>query len=86
MEKITKEQFEKAQGKLGRAFSPFRRALEDVLIEEGLLITRDEWQALGYKTNPNALVGQTFREPRSTKKFKVKTLSGEQGWVFLRIK
>lgn len=82
MDKITKEEFEKAPARKGQS-RILTNALETLEIEEGLLLKKEEWVA---KSKPQNVVGQTFREPRSTKKFKVKTLTGGEGWVFLRIK
>lgn len=53
MDKITKEQFERAEGKVRGLSSIFRQALDDVLVDEGLLVKKEEWQI---KTLPNAYI------------------------------
>lgn len=79
MEKISREVFEQSRTRK----QPLIQLLDEITIDEGVLLKRDEWTP---KTSPNSYVGQMFRQPRSNKRFKVRTLKDGAGWVFLRIK
>jgi hypothetical protein len=82
MGKITVEQFNEIKGLRGFRH-PVIDLLNEVSVNEGVFLKHEEWDR---KTQPVNYIGQTFREPRSSKKFKVRTLKNGEGWVFLRTK
>lgn len=84
LQKITKEEFEQAKGKQGlKPKNAFWLIIRELEVDYGIKIWRKDWNR---KTDPGALVNSNLRKDRTDKKFTIKTLENNEGWLVLRIK
>ena len=88
MEKITKEQFYETSNKKGLGKkNEILLEVDNLEIDEGIKIPTEKWfEYYSLGSVPSAVIGQTFRESRTDKKFTTHILKDNSGWLVLRIK